>query len=181
MRRNPRCPVERRTARTFRCCSRRRRVSWLRNAWSATAPSRGSFAPTGPLQAPPSGKAKAARRTGVHEGVLFASVGPTVVVSRDVPDAKVGTSGAGDQTIAGNAGDLAQPLGGGGGTVTYSYSKNSPSGGNFQFTDPDYNTLMATLTARMGREEIGRCISEPDARAKWDKRPPGRVHRQCPG
>ena len=42
--------------------------------------------------------------------------------------------------------------------MTYSYSKNSSSGGNFQFTDPDYNTLMATLTARMGREEIGRCF-----------------------
>ncbi len=105
-----------------------------------------------------SGKDEARPGTGVHEGALFASVGPPVVASRDAADATVGTSGGGDQTIAGNAGDLAQPLGGGGGNVTYSYSKNSSSGGNFQFTDPDYNTLMATLTARMGREEIGRCF-----------------------
>jgi hypothetical protein len=101
------------------------------------------------------GKGEARPGTGVHEGALSASVGPPVVVSRDVA---VGTSGGGDQTITGNAGDLAQPLGGGGGSVTYSYSKNSSSGGNFQFTDPDYNTLMAALTARMGREEIGRCF-----------------------
>ena len=104
------------------------------------------------------GKGEARPGTGVHEAALFASVAPPVVVSRDVDDATVATSGSADQTITGNAGDLAQPLGGGGGNVTYSYSKNSSSGGNFQFTDPDYNTLMATLTARMGREEIGRCF-----------------------
>ena len=78
MRRNPRWRLQRRTARTFRCCSRRPRVSWLRNAWSATAPSRGSFAPTGPLQTPPSGKAKPAPARAVHDGALFASVGPPV-------------------------------------------------------------------------------------------------------
>jgi hypothetical protein len=49
-------------------------------------------------------------------------------------------------------------MNGGPGTVTYNYSKPSSSGGNFQFTDPDYNSLMATLTARMGNEEIGRCF-----------------------
>jgi hypothetical protein len=93
-----------------------------------------------------------------HEGALLPSVGSPTAVSRDAAGATVPPSGDGDQTITGNGGDSAQPLGGGAGNVTYSYSKNSSSGGNFQFTDPDYNTLMATLTARMGREEIGRCF-----------------------
>ena len=103
-------------------------------------------------------KGEARPGTGVHEGALFPGVGPRIAVSRDAAGATVPPSGDGDQTITGNAGDSAQPLDGGAGNVTYSYSKNSSSGGNFQFTDPDYNTLMATLTARMGREEIGRCF-----------------------
>ena len=96
--------------------------------------------------------------TGVQEDALFPYVGPPVAVSRDAAGATVLPSGDGGQTITGNGVDSAQPLDGGAGNVTYSYSKNSSSGGNFQFTDPDYNTLMATLTARMGREEIGRCF-----------------------
>jgi hypothetical protein len=104
------------------------------------------------------GKGEARPGTGVHDGGLLAGVGPPIAVWRDAGGATVPQSGGGDQAVTGNAGDLAEPLGGGGGNVTYSYSKNSSSGGNFQFTDPDYNTLMATLTARMGREEIGRCF-----------------------
>jgi hypothetical protein len=105
------------------------------------------------------GNAGPRTRTGVHEGARSPRVGPPIAVSRDAAGVTVPSSGGGDQTITGNGGgDLAEPLGGGGGNVTYSYSKNSSSGGNFQFTDPDYNSLMATLTARMGREEIGRCF-----------------------
>ncbi len=104
------------------------------------------------------GKGEVRPGAGIHEGALYASVAPPVAVWRDTAGTTVPQSGVGDQAVAGNAGDLAQPLDGGGGSVTYSYSKNSSSGGNFQFTDPDYNTLMATLTARMGREEIGRCF-----------------------
>lgn len=64
----------------------------------------------------------------------------------------------GSQAITGDPGESAQPLDGSPGSVTYSYSKTSSSGPNFQFTDPDYNSLMATLTTRMGSEEIGRCF-----------------------
>jgi hypothetical protein len=77
-----------------------------------------------------------------------------IAVSRDATD----PSANGNQAVAGNPGDTADPLNGGAGTVAYSYSKKPTSGGNFQFTDPDYNSLMATLTARMGTEEIGRCL-----------------------
>jgi hypothetical protein len=66
-----------------------------------------------------------------------------VPVSRDVADGQ---------------GQGAEPLTGGAGTVTYKYSKSPTQGGSFQFTDPDFNTLLATLTARMGKEEIGRTL-----------------------
>jgi hypothetical protein len=79
-----------------------------------------------------------------------------ITVLRD--DTATAPSPSAAQTIAGNPGDSAGALNGGPGNVTYSYSKNSTSGGNFQFTDPDYNSLMATLTARMGSAEIGRCL-----------------------
>ena len=118
--------------------------------------------------------------TGVQEDALFPYVGPPVAVSRDAAGATVLPSGDGGQTITGNGVDSAQPLDGGAGNVTYSYSKNSSSGGNFQFTDPDYNTLMATLTARDRARGDRPLLPEPDARAKWDSRPPGRVHRQRP-
>lgn len=79
-----------------------------------------------------------------------------IAVSRD--GATAATPDSGGQAVAGNPGGSAEPLDGGPGVVTYSYSKSSTSGGNFQFTDPDYNSLMVTLTARMGNEEIGRCL-----------------------
>jgi hypothetical protein len=80
-----------------------------------------------------------------------------IAVSRDANSATV-PSPNGAQAVAGNPDGSAVPLDGGPGSVAYSYSKNPTSGGNFQFTDPDYNCLMATLTARMGTEEIGRCL-----------------------
>ena len=80
------------------------------------------------------------------------------VVARDGDGAPAPLSDGGGQAIAGNPGDTADPLNGGPGKVSYTYSKSPSSGGNFVFTDPDYNTLMATLTARMGKEEIGRCF-----------------------
>jgi hypothetical protein len=82
---------------------------------------------------------------------------PPVAVSRDA-NSPTDPSANGTQAVAGNPGDTAEALNGGAGTVAYSYSKNPTSGGNFQFSDPDYNSLMATLTARMGTEEIGRCL-----------------------
>jgi hypothetical protein len=91
-------------------------------------------------------------------GAGRAGFGLPVAVSRDAGNAAAPSPDGGGQAVVGNAGESAQPLDGGPGNVTYSYSKTSSSGGNFQFTDPDYNTLMATLTARMGSEEIGRCF-----------------------
>jgi hypothetical protein len=77
-------------------------------------------------------------------------------VSRDATTAP--PPGGGAPAVAGDPGQTAQPLDGGPGQVAYTYSKNSTQGGSFQFTDPDYNTLMATLTARMGQAEIGNCL-----------------------
>lgn len=51
-------------------------------------------------------------------------------------DTATAPSPNGAQATAGNRGDSAGALNGGPGNVTYSYSKNSTSGGNFQFTDP---------------------------------------------
>jgi hypothetical protein len=87
-----------------------------------------------------------------------AVAGPPVAIWRDADGAMAPSPGGGGQAIVGNAGGSAEPLDTGPGNVTYSYTKTSSSGGDFQFTDPDYNSLMATLTARMGREEIGRCL-----------------------
>ena len=95
---------------------------------------------------------------GGHHSGEHADAGLPLAVSRDAGNAAAPSSNGGGQGIAGNPGDSAEPLGGGPGNVAYSYSKNSSSGGNFQFTDPDYNSLMATLTAHAGREEIGRCF-----------------------
>ncbi len=114
----------------------------LGSATSANAASHGS--PTGEASPGPSGQSGA-----VHAGSGF-----PVAVSRDAGNATAG----GSQAITGDPGESAQPLDGSPGSVTYSYSKTSSSGPNFQFTDPDYNSLMATLTTRMGSEEIGRCF-----------------------
>jgi hypothetical protein len=105
-----------------------------------------------------SASSEASPYPGGHRSGEHADAGLPVAVSRDAANATAPSSDGGGQVIAGNPGDSAEPLGGGPGNVAYSYTKNSSSGGNFQFTDPDYNSLMATLTARAGREEIGRCF-----------------------
>jgi hypothetical protein len=105
-----------------------------------------------------SGTDGASPAAGVHAGAVSATSGSPLAISRDAGSATAPSPDGGGQAIAGNPGDAAEPLGGGAGNVTYSYSKASSSGGNFQFTDPDYDTLMATLTARMGGEEIGRTV-----------------------
>jgi hypothetical protein len=66
---------------------------------------------------------------------------------------------ASGQDPGGTSGDSREPLAGTPGNVSYSYSKSSSSGGSFEFTDPDYNSLMATLTSRMSSgREIGNCL-----------------------
>ena len=95
-----------------------------------------------------SASSEASPGPGGHRTDDDADAGLPVAVLRDAGNAAAPSSDGGGQGIAGNPGDSAEPLGGGAGNVAYSYSKNSSSGGNFQFTDPDYNSLMATLTAR---------------------------------
>lgn len=118
----------------------------LRPATSTKAPSGGGLA-TG----------EAGPGAGAPSGAVHAVTRLPIAVSRDADSATAPAPNGGGQAIAGNPGDSAEPLVGGAGNVTYGYSKSSSSGGNFQFGDPDYNSLMATLTAHMGREEIGRC------------------------
>ena len=67
----------------------------------------------------------------------------------------------------GNAGDSAEPLGGGPGDCDLQVlEEHKTKGGSFQFTDPDFNTLLATLTARMGKRRDRRHFAERDPRAQ---------------
>ncbi|HEX4520425.1 MAG TPA: hypothetical protein VH063_12675 [Gaiellaceae bacterium] len=84
---------------------------------------------------------------------------PATSVSRVEKGALAREADGNGQQLGGNSGDSAQPLDTSSGNVAYSYSKSSSSGGSFEFTDPDYNSLMATLTSRMSSgQEIGNCL-----------------------
>jgi hypothetical protein len=84
---------------------------------------------------------------------------PATSGSRVAKSALARAADGSGQDLGGNSGDSAQPLDSSPGNVSYSYSKGSSSGGGFEFSDPDYNSLMATLTSRMSSgQEIGNCL-----------------------